>query len=80
MRLTNHRAGWMTEGMLITIFAANKPVDAPCMQTYYGLTPKDRIYAALQRPNPFTRVVLMKPTGTFVIVPMTPHVAESASG
>jgi len=79
MRLVNLRAGWMSEGMFITILAANKPVDDKCMASYYGPYPGDKHYAQLQRPNKFTRVVLMKPTGKFVIVPLTPLVIQLPS-
>lgn len=74
MRLVNARTGWMTEGMFITILAANKPVDTECMATYYGLSPKDKHFASLQRPCRYTRTVLMKANGRFVIVPMSPLV------
>lgn len=73
MRLFNLRAGWMTEGMLITILAKDKPVDNTCMASYYGLQPGDRHYDELQRPCRYTRTVLMKPNGSFTVVPMTPH-------
>lgn len=76
MKLANPRAGWITEGILITILAKDKPVDSQCMATYYGLNPGDRHFAQLQRANKHTRVVLMKPNGRFVIVPMTPSVVE----
>ena len=76
MKFVNARAGWITEGMLITIFAANKPVDAHCMATYYGLRPGDQHHDELQRPCKHTRVVLMKPNGAFVIVPTTPFVRQ----
>jgi hypothetical protein len=76
MKLANYRTGWITEGMLVTVLAANKPVDAQCMATYYGLSPGDKHYAEQQRPHKYARAVLMKPTGRFVIVPMTPTVVE----
>ena len=74
MKLANARSGWITEGMLITILAKDKPVDSTCMATYYGLFPGDEHHDELQRPCRFTRTVLMKPSGKFVIVPMTPYV------
>lgn len=79
MKLTNRRAGWITEGKFITILPANKPVDARCMLAYYGLKAGDRYFAECQRATRHTRVVLMKPTCTFVVVPMTPLVTEVSS-
>ncbi len=74
MKFANVAGGWITEGALITILPAGKPVDAKCMALYYGFAMSNPLYLPHQCACPFTRAVLMRPTGVFVIVPLTPMV------
>ena len=74
MRLVNAQAGWSTEGTFITLLPLGVTVDARCMLAYYGLKTGDLHFDSLASPSRYSRAVLMKESGTFVVVPLSPAI------
>ena len=74
MKLVNAQAGWSTEGKFITLLPLGMAVDARCMLAYYGLKTGDLRFESLANPSKYSRAVLMKESGTFVVVPLSPAI------
>ena len=70
MIVTNPRAEWRLAGQPFVAFHAGTQLSEVEMLTYYGLTPKDKNYAYLAKPSRFMRLVLIRESGSFVIIPV----------
>lgn len=70
MKVANRVSGWQIEGMFITIFPRDVPLDAQEIRAYFGVDQKSPRFAGLQRASSLDRIVLMKPDNQFVIVPI----------
>ncbi len=74
MKITDRRCGWTASGSLMARIPAMVMVNQAEMLSYYGLVPDDKKYHDLARASRFERVVLKKPDGEFLIVPINPDV------
>lgn len=76
MKLVNVRDQWVVQGMLVAkIPEGVKPTNDE-LATFWNATPGDGEYEHLSRPAKRTRYVLLKDSGSFVIVPITPDIRE----
>lgn len=72
MKIIDRRCGWQVEGMHLATLKADEPLSAAEMLAYYQITPDGKHYDELIAPTKYDRVVILKPTGAMVIVPMNP--------
>ena len=77
MKLHSARGTWTLEGMKVYSIPAGRPLNAVEMQALHrDVAPGSLSYQQLRQPSKFIRFVLLKPTGTLVLVPMTPDVQQ----
>ena len=76
MRFVNRRTGWVAEGKYIGTIAAGVKPTADEVLAYYHLRPGDLRFSGLACAMRWTRIVLLKQNGNFLIAPITPDVSE----
>lgn len=74
MKIAHVAGNWFAEGMHVATFNANEVVDDRELLAYYSTHPGDKHYTSLRSPSRFDRYVLLRPDGTFLIVPMNPSI------
>lgn len=74
MKIIDRRCGWFAVGTEVARIPANKEPTPDEMLAYYGLRPEDEKYEVLGSAAKYERIVLKKPFGNFLIVPLNPDV------
>lgn len=75
MKLHNARSTWTLEGMQIYKIPPNRRLTMVEMSAIYpSAQPASQAYRRLAVPSRYERLVVLKPAGTMVLVPMTPDV------
>lgn len=74
MKIFDMRCGWAVEGEYIDTLPAKEPVTDSQMRAYFSTAPGMPHYDEHVRPTAYNRVVIQRPAGEFVIVPINPDV------
>lgn len=75
MKLHSEKGTWTVEGQVLYTIEPDRPLTrAEMVSFYHGLPFGTLTYYLLQKPCAFARIVVLKPTGRHVIVPVSPHV------
>jgi hypothetical protein len=76
VKLINHRVGWSVEGRFIGFIKTGVVPTDDEMLAYYHLRPGDARFADHACKFKYTRCVLLKHNGNFVITSITPDITE----
>lgn len=74
MKIIDRRCGWSVEGRYTEALPQGVTVTPEQMYAYFGIEPGHRHYDEHSAPNKYDRIVLQKPDGNFVIVPINPDI------
>jgi hypothetical protein len=78
VKIINCSNGWALEGMYLVTLPAYKAVEPEMMLAYYRMDRTHPHYDEFSRACKFDRMVIMKPSGDFVVVPVSEHIEVHA--